>query len=89
LATLIRPSGEIKEVFPKHGEFTLEELYQIIECDMIEIVYAGDKLCVIDEDGKAKELPRNDEATRRVRPYLYEWDYIVGNMLVCSSNEIS
>ncbi len=38
--------------------------------------------CLIDEDGKARELPLNKKATGICRTILAEDDYISGNMLI-------
>ena len=39
-------------------------------------------LMVINEEGKLKDLPRNDVATEL---YDSDWDYIVGNAVLCKA----
>ena len=91
---IIKPNGETTPVVPKerHGlqpeDFSLEELQEIvggyIQVVRIPIDAEGTEwIMVLNEEGKLKGLPFNEEATK-----LYqhgEVDPIVGTVLVCPS----
>lgn len=78
------------EVQPKNGtDFQLEELQDYIG-GYIEIVRLnGDEIMVIDEEGKLKNLPFNVGATLvfNERSGIMD-DIIVGNALVCKTEEV-
>lgn len=80
-----------EQVKPKGKTFSLEELQKFVG-GYIEIVYLADgKLCmVVNEEGKINHLPINPIATRLYNLFKPEssYDYIVGNVLICGSNEI-
>ncbi len=63
-AYVIKPSGEITDVMPKNGsDFSLEEMYALVECDCIEIVHLHDgKIMIVDEDGRNNRKPPNEIA---------------------------
>ena len=44
-------------------------------------------VCLIDEDGKSRELPMNKKATLLYINAFHVQDYIVGNMLISHKNE--
>lgn len=81
-----------EQVKPKGETFSLEELQKFVG-GYIEILYAaqGELCIVVNEEGKINHLPLNVIATR-----LYNiltatgtpFGYIVGNALICGSNEI-
>jgi len=82
---------EPKEISPENGKnFKLDELYKMLDCKMIEIVnLSACQIMIIDEEGKMNDAPYNDMATyyfRKAHPKNH--DFIVGNALVCSSNDI-
>lgn len=89
MAKLYCVDGTIEEVSPKNGtDFSLEELNGFVE-GWIETLYLGnDKIMVINEEGKLEGLDYNPIATRIFRESYGDSDYIVGNALVCSSEEI-
>lgn len=98
MAQLLRPDGTNEEVQPADGkQFKLDELYKLVDCRMIEMVYLGgffkDKVMIIDEEGKFSNgghpKPANDQATVVFKslPRL-PGDYIAGNALVCSLKEV-
>lgn len=86
MAKIIKAHGEVLEIEPRNGsDFQLEEMQAIVS-GYIEIVYLKDgRLMVINEEGKLNNLAINWEATK-----LYDnpYDVIVGDVLVCSDNEI-
>ena len=80
-----------EQVKPKGKTFSLEELQKFVG-GYIEILHlADDKLCMVcNEEGKINHLPMNPIATRlfNVLTTGSPYDYIVGNVLICGSNEI-
>ena len=89
-AILIKTTGETTFVTPKNGkDFTLEELYTLIGCDMIEVVYPewdSDCIFVIDEEGKLNGKDINYPATLM-------WGYggadvLVGDVIYCKSEMV-
>lgn len=55
--TLIKADGTLSELQPLNGtDFTLEELYPVLNTDIIEIIYLGDGTSMImDEEGNFRE----------------------------------
>lgn len=87
MATLIKSNGEILEVTPKDKKsFQLEELQKYVG-GLIEIVQTKlGKPMIINEEGKNDDLPLNQTASEM---YQYsEYDFIVGDVLICDPNEI-
>lgn len=80
-----------EQVKPKGETYSLEELQKFVG-GYIEIHHIADgKLCmVINEEGKINHLPLNPIATRIYNLFspVSIYDYIVGNVLICESNEI-
>lgn len=65
-AQLIKPNGEITEITPVNGtDFSLDECYALLECEMVEVVGLSDgRVMILDEEGKLKdEFEINDKAT--------------------------
>lgn len=64
-AYLIYHNGHTRMIMPKNGaHFKLEELYELIGCEYVDIVTLSDgRLMVCDEDGLFKKLPQNKVAT--------------------------
>jgi len=87
MATLIKSNGEEINVLPQNKtDFTLEELQKYVG-GLIEIVRTKDgKPMIINEEGKINDLPVNQKATA-IYPYN-EYDFIVGDVLICQENEI-
>lgn len=89
MATLIKPDGSATTVTPASGgAFTLEELQGFVG-GYIEFVHVGDRILVVDEDGKAKGKPFNRAATERCHGYIFSDDGIVGDALLCESTEVN
>jgi len=83
-AILITTDGEEKEITPINGKnFTLQELYKLIDCTLVEVLHLPNrKYMIIDEEGKLKANHKlNGKAT-----LIYSLDYIVGNVVVCDKN---
>lgn len=88
MAHLIRPDGTVTVVAPKAAQFTLEELYGLIEATTIAIVApkVQSGFLVIDEEGLLKQRPYNPAASA-----IYgrePLDMIVGPALLCYRHEI-
>lgn len=92
MATLYKTSGEVEVVLPqKDGGFSLEELREHIECDWVEMIGLPDGRSMwIDEHGKLKDGILNVTATAWARhnQFIFKNDYIMGNVLVCSPDEV-
>ena len=87
MAQIIYTDGLTKAVTPKNGtDFQLDELKAIVG-GYIEIVETIDgRLLVLDEEGKLKDKPINMKATRLYKQGMF--DFIVGDVLVCETDEI-
>ena len=88
MATLYRVDGKTEEVEPRDKKkgFSLEELYKLIDTDMVEVVRSGKAILIIDEEGKIKRKPRNNIATD-LATHLGPGDFIVGDVLRCKKGE--
>lgn len=77
-AYILRVSGEKIPIVPiNQTDFSLEELYGYINCELIEVVYLSDNIMIIDEEGKLRGKEINGQAT-----LLYQRDYIVGDVVI-------
>jgi hypothetical protein len=94
-AKLIKTTGETIEVTPENGtDFKLAQLYALLDCETIEVIYlkhdtSDDDLIMIgDEEGRLVDDPElNAEATKI---YRESWNVgapydIVGNVILCKS----
>lgn len=85
-AVLIKTDGSKTDITPKNGsDFSLEELYELIGCEMVEVVYLTDSgIMIIDEEGKQKKpIVMNRIATDIAN---LPGDIIVGNVVVCHTS---
>ena len=89
MAQIIKSNGQIVEAEPKNGkDFKLRELQKIVD-GYIEIVWLpNDKIMVVNEDGKLRGLETNVEATRIYYNAFGYQDIIVGDVLLCDSNQV-
>lgn len=89
-AILVKPDRSIESIVPKNGkDFQLKELYKLIECNLIEVVY-HDKLIggkeyiiIIDKEGKFKTLPINYIVTSFWGKPQHLQDFKRGNAIIC------
>ena len=89
MARLYKTNGEVIEVSPKNNrDFTLEELQSFVEGDIEIINLTPDKILIVNEEGKINKLPFNELATELWKKYYGRTDYIVGNALLCNSDEV-
>ena len=90
MALLITPDGTETEVTARDSIFTLDEMYSLLHCSMIQAVFLHDgRIMWIDEEGKLKPHRLNLQAT----VLLHEaggmaQDYIAGAALVTSEDEV-
>lgn len=80
---IIYEDGKTEEVFPEdNNTFTLQELYKLLDCDMIQTLNLGNnKIMIVDEEGKLKRNQIfNEKATEMLG---YRHDFIVGKVLIC------
>jgi len=89
MAKIIKSNGETIDVNPNNGnDFKLEELQTIVG-GYIEIVWLpNNEIMVVNEDGKLMELPINQEATKIYQNAFGYNDVIVGDVLLCKSNQV-
>ena len=85
MGTWIKANGETTEVQPKNGtDYSLNELQGFVG-GFVEIVRIDDdRIMVVNEEGKLYGLQVNEKASK-----LYKHDVIVGDVLVCNSNEVN
>lgn len=93
-AILIQTDGTEITMNPRNGtDFQLEELYELLKCELIEICLCQasgqiaranrDYILIIDEEGKLKNRERNDKATEW---YSSPVDVIVGPAILCHTD---
>ena len=88
MATLIKSNGEEQQVSPKKGKaFKLKELQDFVGGYIETISVSTNQLMVINEEGKFLRLPQNQKATEIAFENCVI-DVIVGDVLICMSNEI-
>ena len=89
MAILLHVDGTQTTVTPASPPvFSLEELHAMVG-GWIEVVYLPDgRLLVIDEEGKLKGYPRNEQATRFAAGRLFVGDYIAGPAVVVTLQEM-
>jgi len=97
MATLIKcnhdilPKEDLIKVEPENKtNFNLNELYKLLLCDTIEVIYLNqNEIMIIDENGKLLGKPLNDTATHIYRKNIKNTrDYIVGHALVCNTKQL-
>lgn len=84
-AYLIRPDDSFEEVTPNNDtNFQLWELYNLLDCDTIEVIYKNKKrIMIIDGDGECKQDLVNYFATSLMRNIIASDDAIVGYAILC------
>ena len=94
MAQMLKFDGSSEMVTPSDTKsgFQLDELYALLECEIVETVYLEDgTIMVIDEEGKFRAdalARRNERATRLLhRAGGIAWDFITGHALICSEEE--
>lgn len=88
MAHIIYTNGLVQEINPENKRnFTLEEMQKIVH-GYIEVLHLPkSRLMILNEDGKFEGLPVNILATREILSHGYN-DVIVGDVLICNSDEV-
>lgn len=91
MAKLYKTDGSVVDIEPKDKRkgFQLQELYDAIECDLVECVrFSNTEIAICDEEGLLKPNPiRNDKANDYVTSVCGDdWD-IHGNVVICKTKE--
>lgn len=91
MAKLYKYDGTVKDVEPKNKKegFQLQELYDLIGCDLVECVnFSSEEIAICDEEGWLKENPqRNKKANDYITSICGDdWD-ICGNVVICKTEE--
>jgi len=87
LPILITPS-ETRAVKPKGKKWQLEELQSLVE-GYIQIINLGHgRVAVVNEEGKLRRLPFNEQATFIYRASTGSVDYLCGNVLITPNYSI-
>lgn len=93
-ATLIKASGQVKDVTPKDGKaFPLAKLYEMLDCNMVEFLSFPDgRLMICDEEGRLNGSEMNPkamevwaEAWPKKKYPLNNDGIVVGNVLICEN----
>lgn len=85
-AKLIKSNGDIENIYPCNwSDFSLKELQLYVEGN-ISILPIGNYLLVVNEEGKLRNLPFNEKATKLIE-LLYD-DYVVGDAIYCEKELI-
>jgi hypothetical protein len=86
---VIQPNNDIYEF---KGEFTLDALYEALDCQMIEVVNLKDNLILIcDEEALYKAYP----VVNMIATNMYREAYgtnevgIIGRCIICQSSKLS
>lgn len=80
-AVLITEEGELKPLTLKGRTFTLEELYELLHCEMVQVVVTrSGMILIVDEEGKLRDKEQNFIATIL---YANPNDFIVGYAIYC------
>ena len=86
---VIKPNGDIDEF---KGEFTLDSLYETLNCEMIEVVnLKNDLILICDEEALYKVYPvLNLIATKMYREASGSDEVgIIGRCIICQSSKLS
>jgi len=90
MATLFRTDLTSEEITPKNGsDFSLEELYELLDCDSVEVVpLTKFNSIIVDEEGKLKDKECNIYASKIYQKFLNTTDVLVGDCLMINNEEL-
>jgi hypothetical protein len=90
MAVLITPDGITTNVYAKENEFTLDEMYSLLSCSVVQAITIDDgRVMWLDEEGKLKPHSVNPDATILLHASGgMEDDYIAGPVLITEYSEI-
>lgn len=86
---VIKPNGDIDEF---KGEFTLDSLYETLNCEMIEVVnLKNDLILICDEEALYKIYPVVNLIATKMYREAYGTDEvgIIGRCIICQSSKLS
>lgn len=91
MARLIMPNGESKQVAPAGDFFTLQEMYDLLNCSCVQAVsLSSGRIMWIDEEGKFKPHTQNHMATLLLQVAGgTPGDYIAGAALLTEAQEVN
>lgn len=85
----LRHNGQRKEISPQNGkEFSLKEMQEYVG-GFVEYVGLGDETLIVNEDGKSQKLPVNKAATKMYLDFYKASDFIVGDVILIKSKDLS
>lgn len=89
-AQVIKVDGTIVEVEPKNGtDFSLAEMYEHTGCSMVQFASAKDgRIIIVDEEGKMFGKEINAAATELYKYGDHPGYELVGDVLICSPEQI-
>lgn len=92
MATLLKVTGEKVNIEPKNADngFTLQECYNHIGCDLIEVVDLLDgNILICDEEGALISNPEQNLVASTLATTAYNYQMtIFGNVILCKSEEL-
>lgn len=86
---IIRPGGLVEKVYPAGEFFTLKEMQDLVGGLIQMIRIPGNRTIVLNEEGKLLGLDFNLTATSLYKRYLFEGDYLVGNVMVIDNKYLN
>jgi hypothetical protein len=90
MAKLYKCDGTVKDVEPKNKKdgFGLQELYNLIGCRLVELVYLpNDEIIIVDEEGLVNDSELNFKITQIARQKSGYQYTLFGNAILCKSEE--
>jgi hypothetical protein len=89
-AQVIKVDGTIVEVEPKNGtDFSLEEMYEHTGSSMVQFVNSNDgRFMIVDEEGRLFGKEINTAATELYSLGEHPGYELVGDVLICSPEQI-
>lgn len=90
MAKLYKCDGTVKDVEPKNKKdgFELQELYNLIGCRLVELVYLpNDEIIIVDEEGLVNDSELNVKITQIARQKSGYQYTLFGNAILCKSEE--
>ncbi len=89
MAEIIKTDGTRTDAVPANGtDFSLKEMQKIVG-GLVQIIDLDESKCIVlNEEGKLDDLPFNEEATKLFLSYFRTNDYIVGDVLICDTEQI-
>lgn len=90
MATIYKSDGSKVKIEPNPGpRFSLDEMQKVVG-GLIELIGLDKGYMVVNEEGKIYQLPFNFEATKLAyeNKAIFPGDYIAGDALVCTIDEM-